>query len=265
MKMKDQLHRELNFNKTPKRIVCLVPSQTELLVDMGLEDQIVGLTKFCVHPPHLKQQKKVVGGTKKVHYDRIRDLQPDIILCNKEENTQEMVTELEKIAQVHISNVIRVEDSLELIEQYGILFSKQEAARSMINEIKTALADFKNLYFPEKKVAYLIWKNPWMAAGGDTFIHTLMQLNGWLNVFQNKDGRYPQTRLEEIRSLEPDLILLSSEPYPFKEKHIQEVLESCNGCRVELVDGEYFSWYGSRILPALKYFEHLQIKLSNSL
>ncbi len=259
------MHRVLKFDRAPQRIVSLVPSQTELLVDMGLEENIVGLTKFCIHPTYLKKLKKVVGGTKKVHYNKIRDLKPDVILCNKEENTREMVMELETIAPVHVSNVIKVEASLELIRQYGSLFSKQAEARGIVRSIEVDLENFKNLNFAARKVAYMIWKDPWMAAGADTFINTLLQLNGWQNVFEEPHGRYPETSLEEIKKLNPEIILLSSEPFPFQDKHIQEIKNIYSGCRVELVDGEFFSWYGSRLLPAFKYFQQLQIKLSNSL
>ncbi len=120
--MKDQLGREVILEGVPKRIISLVPSQTELLCYLGLEASIVGITKFCVHPENLRKEKKIVGGTKNVHFDRIRDLSPDIILCNKEENTLEMVLELEKIAPVHISNVISLEDTYQLISQYGEIF-----------------------------------------------------------------------------------------------------------------------------------------------
>src|SRR5690606_15229799 len=130
--MKDQLHRPLLLEKTPKRIISLVPSQTELLVDLGLESSIVGVTKFCVHPIHIKEEKVIVGGTKQVHFDKIRDLKPDIILCNKEENTKEMILELEKIATVHISDIYTIDDTLELIELYGDLFLKKDAAITMI-------------------------------------------------------------------------------------------------------------------------------------
>ncbi len=265
MKIKDQLQRELYFEKPPQRIVSLVPSQSELLVDLGLEDKIFGVTKFCVHPAHLRKSKKIVGGTKKVHYEKIRELNPDVILCNKEENTKEMVLELEKIAPVHVSDVINIADSLALIEQYGALFKKEDEASGIIKGIGEELENFSSSKFPPRKVAYLIWRKPWMAVGSNTFINSLLKLNGWENVFENQISRYPETDLEDIQRLNPEIILLSSEPFPFQDKHIKEILNSYNGSRVELVDGEYFSWYGSRLLPAIKYFQHLQIKLSNSL
>jgi ABC-type Fe3+-hydroxamate transport system substrate-binding protein len=262
---RDQLQRELNIKAVPKRIVSLVPSQTELLVALGLEENIVGVTKFCVHPEHLRKSKTVVGGTKKVHFDKIRDLNADIILCNKEENTLEMVLALEKIAPVHVSEIIDFEDVLNLIEMYGKLFDRSQEA----NQLNLKLQDKKREFEIEipvlpKKVAYFIWRKPWMVAGGNTFINSLLKLNGWENVFENKESRYPEITVEELKDLNPDLILLSSEPYPLKEKHVEEMRQICN-VRLELVDGEYFSWYGSRLIPAFAYFKKFQKLLSDSL
>src|SRR5680860_282787 len=124
--IRDQLQRELNIKDVPKRIISLVPSQTELLVALGLEENIVGITKFCIHPKYLRKSKTVVGGTKKVHFDKIRALNPELILCNKEENTLGMVLELEKIAPVHVSEIIDFENVLILIEMYGKLFDRSK-------------------------------------------------------------------------------------------------------------------------------------------
>ena len=263
--IRDQLQRELNIKAVPKRIVSLVPSQTELLVALGLEENIVGITKFCVHPEHLSKSKSIVGGTKKVHFEKIRELNPDIILCNKEENTLEMVLELEKIAPVHVSEIIDFEDVLNLIEMYGKLFDRSQGA----NQLNLKLQDKKRKFEKEipviqKKVAYFIWRGPWMVAGGNTFINSQLKLNGWENIFENKESRYPEITVEELKDLKLDLILLSSEPYPFKEKHVEEIRQICN-VRVELVDGEYFSWYGSRLIPAFDYFKKLQKLLSGFL
>lgn len=261
---RDQLDREVRLSKEPERIVSLVPSQTELLCYLGLKEKIFGITKFCVHPENLRKEKKIVGGTKNVHFDRIRDLKPDIILCNKEENTEEMVQELEKIAAVHISEVITFKDSLELITMYGSLFACQKSAEGLISEINSKKEIFTGKLSCKKlKVAYLIWKNPWMGVGADTFINSMLKLNGLTNVLENHPDRYPKISLGELSSLKPDVILLSSEPFPFKDKHFKE-LKSVNA-GAELVDGEFFSWYGSRLLYAFDYFESLQKHLSRPL
>ena len=263
--MKDQLNREIHLEKVPQKIVSLVPSQTELLSYLGLEDKILGVTKFCVYPARLRKEKKVVGGTKTVQFDTIRGLNPDIILCNKEENTKEMVRELQKIAPVHVSEINNFEDSLDLIAMYGELFECVGKSEELIEDLKAEMKKFQ-AQIPEKglKVAYLIWKNPWMAAGGNTFINSMLKLNGLKNVFESDAERYPQTSLRKLKLLKPDLIFLSSEPYPFKRAHIQEIKEVCD-VPILQVNGEFFSWYGSRSLSAFSYFEDFQKQVSKSL
>ncbi len=262
MKVIDQIGREVNISKPITRIVSLVPSITELVVDLGLKKELVGITKFCVHPIQLKQFKTIVGGTKDVHLEKIRDLEPDIILCNKEENTLEMVLELEKIAPVHVSNIITFDDSLELIKKYGEIFSKEKNAEKLTSELIEAFKQFQKSSASEKlKIGYFIWRAPWMVVGADTFINSMLELNGWENGFSSYEGRYPEIDLKHLKGLDLDLILLSSEPFPFKEKHILE-LQQFTSARIEIVDGEFFSWYGSRTLLAFQYFKKFRNYLS---
>jgi ABC-type Fe3+-hydroxamate transport system substrate-binding protein len=262
--LKDQLYREIKLNAIPKRIVSLVPSQTELLVDLGLEDSIVGITKFCVHPTHLRKEKRIVGGTKQVHYDRISALQPDVILCNKEENTKEIVEALEKIAPVHVSDIFTIDDTITLMTQYGELFSVEDKALEITTQLLKLVSDFKceiKEIIPIK-VTYFIWRNPWMVSGNNTIIHHLLTLNKFENVFGDIP-RYPEVDIEALKnSHEADVIFLSSEPYPFKEKHIIELKEKLPNAKIVLVDGEYFSWYGTRLLGAFEYFKDLHSKLA---
>lgn len=261
MEYTDQLNRVLQLSKTPTRIVSLVPSQTELLVDLGLRDQIVGLTKFCVHPNGLIKEKTVVGGTKQVRVDKIKALQPDIILCNKEENTAAMVKDLEAIAPVHVSDIKTVDDTLSLIHSYGSIFQIQEKANRFVSQIQQKHTDFlKDIdrKAPCRKVAYFIWKDPWMVAGGDTFIDYLLGECGFENVFKNENGRYPEVALEKLQDV--DYVFLSSEPFPFADKHIKEIAQYTRA-KIMLVDGEYFSWYGSRLLGAFEYFKKVRASL----
>lgn len=253
------MEREVRLPKVPKRIVSLVPSQTELLVDLGLESLLVGITKFCVHPKNLCDEKPIMGGTKKVHFDKIRAQNPDIILCNKEENTKEMVLELEKIAPVHVSDVEVLSDVFVLIQQYGSLFQVSEKAAEIINIIKNKATDLQEFISnkPSKRVAYLIWKKPWMAVGKDTFIDYLLDFNRFTNVFVNEDSRYPNIDLESIPVKETELVLLSTEPFPFQEKHAKKLRQKFKNMEVEIVDGEFFSWYGSRLIKAFDYFKRL--------
>lgn len=263
MQFTDQLNRTLTFENKPKRIVSLVPSQTELLYDLGLEDQIIGLTKFCVHPYHLKQTKAIVGGTKNIKIDTIRELKPDIILCNKEENTQEIVELCEQVAPVHVSDIFTIDDALELTKQYGELFSRRTEASKIIQKINFKLDDFKGFIkdHPPKKVAYFIWRNPWMVAGNNTFINYLLELNKFTNIYGNKN-RYPEVEIKKIRlEGDPDYVFLSSEPYPFKEEHAFELGRFTHHAKTVFVDGEMFSWYGSRLLKAFDYFKELHRRI----
>ena len=256
--MKDQLNRQLTIENKPRRIVSLVPSQTELLVDLGLRDQIVGITKFCVHPSDLRSEKVVVGGTKQVHFDEIRELDPDIILCNKEENTPEMVAELEKICPVHISDINTIDDCLELIEMYGNLFGIELKSKDLIEIIQSKKQEFE-IYtenFKELNVAYFIWKNPWMVVGSETFIDYILNLNRFKNVFADH-SRYPEVELSELNEKQLDVIFLSSEPFPFKEKHVNAMKTMFPNTKIQIVDGEMFSWYGSRLMKSFDYFKSL--------
>ena len=224
-KIQDQIGAILEFKETPKRIISLVPSLTELLVDLDLESSIIGITKFCVHPIHLKKTKVIVGGTKNINIEKIKKLQPDIILCNKEENTEEIVKTCQQICPVHVSDIYTIDDTLEVINQYGEMFSRKTEAKNLIDKIKFKRNNFLQFIKNKepKKVAYFIWKNPWMVAGNNTFINHLLQLNKFENIYKNK-ARYPEIELDKIK-LESNLnlIFLSSEPYPFKEKHILEI------------------------------------------
>lgn len=254
MIVKDQLERELEFDSTPQRIVSLVPSQTELLVDLGVGDRLVGVTKFCVHPKGLREKTTVVGGTKKVHLERIYALNPDLIICNKEENTAKMVEELEDIAPVWISDIKDIPDSIEMIRSLGGLIDLKESAMKLMDGICEEWRQFEQFMFnrPRRKVAYLIWKHPFMAAGTNTFIDALLRLNKFDNIIH--EARYPEIRSENL--LEAELVLLSTEPYPFKEEDVTEIRRRLNK-DIKLVDGEYFSWYGSRLLKAFSYFRSL--------
>ncbi|PTX44153.1 ABC-type Fe3+-hydroxamate transport system substrate-binding protein [Christiangramia gaetbulicola] len=253
MEIQDQLGRKIGLKKTPKKIISLVPSQTELLVDLGLQDSIVGITHYCVHPAVLKEIKTSVGGTKKVNFRKVRELEPDIILCNKEENTREMVEELEKIAPVHVSDVATLEDAFNLMLDYGRILNCSQLASTMVSSIRKKSESLGKLVTnsSEKRVAYFIWNNPLMVAGKGTFIDEILKLNGFQNVFSEE--RYPETSIEELKDKNIDICLLSSEPFPFSEEH--KALFKYVAREIKIVDGEYFSWYGSRLLEAMDYFK----------
>lgn len=258
IQLKDQIGILYNFKTLPNRIVSLVPSQTELLYDMGLDEQIIGITKFCVHPTSFLKTKTIVGGTKNPNFDKIKALQPDIIICNKEENTKEIVAACSKIATVWVTDISSIEDNNQMISDFGKLFGKEKIAKHLISKINQGAIDFQNFINeqPNRKVAYFIWKNPFMVAGNETFIEQMLQLNHFENVFKNLN-RYPEITIENIIYKKIDLILLSSEPFPFKESDKEEFQKQLSNCKIKIVDGEMFSWHGSRILKAFEYFKML--------
>lgn len=262
---KDQLGREISFKTPPKRIISLVPSQTELLCDLALENELVGITKFCVHPYHLKATKTIVGGTKKVDFAKIKALQPDFILCNKEENSYAFLPELEKIAPTYFSDINSIQDSINLITDLGIILNRRTESSNLIAKIDFKLNDFKNFIKdkPSRKVAYFIWTNPWMVAGNDTYINEMLKLNKFENIYENM-SRYPKIEINRIRHEgDPEVIILSSEPFPFKDEHAMEIGTYTNRAITVFADGELFSWPGSRVLLSFDYFKKLHQKLES--
>jgi ABC-type Fe3+-hydroxamate transport system substrate-binding protein len=260
----DQLGTQHTFETTPKRIVSLVPSQTELLVDLGLEDALVGITKFCVHPVYLKSTKTIVGGTKNIKFDKIKALQPDIIICNKEENTKEIVDELSAICQVWVTDIYTIADNNQMICDFGEIFNRRTDAQKWIDKINFAHQDFQNFiqYKPIRKAAYFIWANPYMVAGNSTFINEMLKFNRFQNIYESKEGRYPEVELKKIRlDGDPDYVFLSSEPFPFKDEHAFEIGRFTHHAITIFVDGEMFSWYGSRLVKAFSYFKTLHSKI----
>jgi iron complex transport system substrate-binding protein len=244
------------------KIISLVPSLTELLVDLGLEENIVGVTKFCIHPKNLRKDKIVVGGTKNIHLEKIKALQPDFILCNKEENTKEIVENCRKMAITHVSDICTIKDIIALIAYYGTLFSCEEKAFKLTKELQDKIKDFENFVKdkPTLNVVYFIWKNPWMIAANNTFINHLLALCKFDNCYKNRN-RYPEITLKDLKTKVIDVIFLSSEPFPFKEKNSLDFKNHAKNANIVLVDGEYFSWYGSRLLKAFDYFIELRKRL----
>lgn len=254
----DQTGRSVFLTGIPKRIISLVPSQTELLADLGLETEVVGITRFCVHPNQWSSIKTIVGGTKQVKLDIIHQLQPDLIIANKEENVKEQVEELGKKYPAWVSDINNLTDAYQMIEQIGLMTHKAQAAYDSIRLIKENFSQLQVVKTPDSKIsaAYIIWQHPYMTIGNDTFIHYMLETAGFKNIFSDK-SRYPIVTVEEIRTQNPELLLLSSEPFPFTEKHIYGLQQLFPSTKIILVDGEMFSWYGSRLQYAPAYFERL--------
>jgi len=252
----DQMGNDIRLEKIPKRIISLVPSQTELLFDLGLRDEVVGITKFCIHPEEWFKTKQRVGGTKKINFDKIKELNPDLIIGNKEENEKEQILEVMKHYPVWMSDIKTLDDALKMIINVGELVNKKQKSEELVRKIKIEFEKLNNQQQTTKSVAYLIWKNPYMTIGSDTFINHMLHLLGLKNVFA-KIKRYPEIIADELIQANPDLIFLSSEPYPFKDKHVEEFKTICPKAEVKIVGGEMFSWYGSRLLYAPNYFTEL--------
>lgn len=248
------------FPTAPQRIVSLVPSQTELLFDLGLEDKVVGITKFCCHPADKVKNIAKIGGTKNFDFEKIKALRPDLIIGNKEENYQEGIETLQQDFPVWISDIVTLEESLEMIRKVGELTHKEPEAFNICQQLSTQFSSLQSSS-RRPRVAYFIWKKPYMVAANGTFIHDMLRKAGFLNVFEDLT-RYPEISEADLQQAAPELIFLSSEPYSFREKHLLEFQEICPSAHIMLVDGELFSWYGSRLLKSVAYFNELRDRLS---
>jgi ABC-type Fe3+-hydroxamate transport system substrate-binding protein len=249
---------------TPLSVVCLVPSLTETLCDLGHEASLVGITTFCVFPPKLRGQKVSVGGTKKVNMSKLKKLQPDLIIANQEENTQEMVKDLSEFVTVWVTNIATISDCFEVIESMGTLFNKRTEAQQWIHKIQYNRSNYLMRFSGNHlKVIYFIWAKPYMAAASGTFIHFMLNDIGFVNTLSNQ-SRYPVLDPTDIEKLDPDLVLLSSEPYEFTDEEAFEIGRYTHHAKTVFVDGTYFSWYGTRLAKSYDYFEQLMTRVSNS-
>jgi ABC-type Fe3+-hydroxamate transport system substrate-binding protein len=255
----DQLKREVNLSSVPKRIISVVPSQTELLYHLGLSEEIIGITKFCIHPADKFKSTIKIGGTKQLNIKLIKQLNPDLVIANKEENERGQIEELMNFCPVWISDISNLNDAKDMITGVGQLVNRETEANKLNLSI---IRQFNQLSLPRLniKVAYFIWRKPYMVAGNNTFINDLLQRCGLINAF-NAD-RYPEVNKEQLINASPDVIFLSSEPYPFKQRNIDEFKILLPHAKIMLVDGEMFSWYGSRLLHAPEYFDKLVKKLN---
>lgn len=241
-------------------IVSLVPSITELLADLDLDEELVGLTRFCILPEGWKSRKRIVGGTKNVNIERVEELKPDLVIANREENVREQVEAIARFAEVHLTDVSTVEEGIAMIREVGNLVGRGNAAEAMAGEIESGFAALDHT--DTIPCAYLIWRRPYMAAGGDTFISDVMHQSGLRNVLADQQ-RYPEVDVDHLAASGARAVLLSSEPFPFEETHALELREAMPGMRVELVDGQLFSWYGSRMRLMPPYLKGLKRHLTS--
>lgn len=260
----DQLGRKVLLQRSPQRIVSVVPSQTSLLFYLGLGDRVVGRTKFCIHPRDKVLSCAVVGGTKNLRLSAIQALQPDLILANKEENDQAQIEALADTCPVWVSDIATLEAAMGMILAVGHMTNTTTASEHLIQAIETKRKVWQQR--PDHsplRVAYLIWQDPFMVAASATFIDALLQEAGFANVFGHLE-RYPLISSEQLIASQPDLVLLSSEPYPFREKHVPLFQTLLPSSRILIADGELFSWYGNHLLLSFAYFQQLHQKLTST-
>lgn len=250
---KDQIGSPVHLKDKPKRIISLVPSQSEYLWDLGLREELVGITTFCVHPEDMFRSIERVGGTKKLNLEKIRRLKPDLVIGNKEENERSQVELLQKEFPVWMSDIYTFEDAFNMMKSLGEIFEKKKEAQLILEYLKKSLAGVKNI-FAQQKIAYFIWNDPYMFAAKNTFIDHVLHHLGFENSL-NRWQRYPELDEETLKKINPEFCFLSSEPFPFKEKHVAELQKILPDSKIMIVDGEVFSWYGTRLLHLEKYVQ----------
>jgi len=250
----DDLNRRVELKESPQRIISLVPSVTELLFDLGLSEHIVGRTSYCIYPEHKIINVASVGGPKDFDLKKLRALKPDLIITVKEENDKELVLEAMQICPVLVYDIVDIASALNMIREIGLLTDTQKRASSILNQIQLKKERLEKRNQEYKTACYLIWNVPMMTVNQQTFISEMMRLAGFDNAFSNKTEHYPVLLEEDISLSEIEYILLSSEPFKFTEKHRKSYQNRFPRSKVILVDGEMFSWYGSRMLKALDYF-----------
>jgi len=256
----DHLGRQIELPNKVNRIVSLVPSLTELLFDLGLDDKITGITKFCELPKEKVKSVPKIGGTKTVDVEAVIALMPDLIIASKEENVKSQIDELSEYCNVWVSDIANINDAVKSINTIGSMTSSSKLAKEMVVSIEKDFNNFKSEI--DRSVLYMIWRKPFMAAGNDTYINDMLNKFGLTNCL--KELRYPELNVDSIKKLNPQIVMLSSEPYPFKNSHISELQEILPNAQIVLVDGQMFSWYGSRLTKVLPYFNQLAAVLNNA-
>ena len=260
MLYRDNLGVTIELKDSPKRIVSLVPSQTELLYDLGIGDKVVGVTRFCVHPKAWCKDKTKIGGTKDFDFKQIEALKPDLIIGNKEENYKEGIDKLKSQYPVWMSDINSLTEATKMILDVSEIVGKADQGKQMVQSINRSFEGLSRVQ-PKRKCAYLIWRKPYMAAGSPTFINDMLERAGFENMFTSPKSRYPEVTIEMLKESGIAVLLLSSEPYPFNDRHISELKKVLPNIIIQLVDGELFSWYGSRLLQTADYLSSLAMKI----
>ena len=253
--IKEQIGNPIRFQKPFERIISLVPSQTELLVHLVGKERVIGRTKFCIHPQEAIEKIPIIGGTKKFNFKQIRELKPDLIIANKEENYKDGIEMLSQDFPVWTSDIFDLADNYSMIESLGKLTGSQKKANQIVADTKEVWEAIKDT--KQGKALYFIWQKPYMVAGRNTFINHIMAHLGIENLCIQQ--RYPEMDPYILERMDPDYVMLSSEPFPFQAKHMDAFKKMFPKARILLVDGEMFSWYGIRLIMAAEYFKNLSL------
>ncbi|MEE1131235.1 MAG: helical backbone metal receptor [Caryophanon sp.] len=249
MHIQDELQRTIELHEPITRIVSLCPAITETLFALGVGHYVVGRTRFCIFPTEASSVP-AVGGTKDVNYDAIDALAPQLILCEKEENTKDIVNTLSKKYPVYVAQVETIAMAHTMIEKLGLLTNRVEAVSKLLNDITaTSLPNMNG------RAAYMMWRKPYMVVGATTYISDVLETIGFTNPFTTHDGRYPTVTIEQLQDAQLDYLLLSSEPFPFAQKHIDELHSYLPNTRIQLIDGEMF-WYGAKMKETATYLQN---------
>lgn len=254
----DQLGRSLQYTFPPKKIVSLAPALTDTMYGLELEEEIVGRTRFCIHP-HDKVNKALnIGGTKEIKLDRIHQLKPDLIIAEKEENTKEIVEELEQHYPIYVFEVQTVADAFQMMSDLGKVTDRVKQAQQLSQDIEVLFKDLPRAQ--GKRIAYVIWKRPYMVVGKHTYIQSLLETMSFINPFTQFEGRYPEVTVHDLKAADLDYLFLATEPYPFRKKDIEPMARLLPDVQPIIVDGEMF-WYGVKMLEAVPYFKRVFSKL----
>jgi ABC-type Fe3+-hydroxamate transport system substrate-binding protein len=223
------------------RVISLVPSLTETLFALGAGDAVVGITDFCIFPEGIDRPR--VGGTKTPNIARIRDLAPDIVYVNVEENLKKHADEIAKFAKIVATEPKTIEDVATLIEMLGETHGRQAEAQALITQITGNRPPATSFTF-----VVPIWKKPWRWCGGDTYVSNLVESVGGRNLLRDRQ-RYPAIDVEEVLALKPEVVFLPDEPYAFT----QADADAIDARVIGPFPGHLFTWHGVRTIEGLRF------------
>lgn len=255
-----------NFPSVPRRVVSLVPAQTETLYELGLEQNMIGITNKCVYPYHLIPTKVTVGTPNDFQIEKIEALQPDLIIIDDSFTHKNDIAQLKNIAPVWNSRTEHFDDVLKNIEAYGILFNKRTDAQKWLEKLEYSYKNFLRFVAakPIRKAAYLVSRTPYIAVGNNPFINEVLALNNFENIYAEREFPFSEVEIRKIRIQgDPDIVFLASGMYDFDEEHAFEIGRSTHHAKTVFVDGDFFSANGVRLFKSFEYFRILHERLGD--